>query len=238
MGTINQPSKRIGIIGGMGPFSSHLFMGHILDYSRDLHGATHDGDFPLISVENVILPGFTAFEFADKEMSLAILVAALKRLESARCDIITIPCNTAHLFYEALQSRVSIPVVHMPHRTVEHVANAGFSRPFVLATRTTVQEHLYEASPTDTNMEILYPSPDCQNDTETLITHLEIGRETESATELFSKITAKAVEAGADSVVLGCTELSFLDTSHCPLPVFDSSRILAHAATSYAYEKL
>src|SRR5262249_26466081 len=48
-------------------------------------------------------------------------------------------------------------------------------------------------------------------------------------------IIAKLAGAGCDAVVLGCTELPLLvDPNDCPLPTYDSTRLLARAALAEA----
>jgi aspartate racemase len=51
----------------------------------------------------------------------------------------------------------------------------------------------------------------------------------------FNSVVAKLRDAGCDGVVLGCTEIPLLvDTADCPLPTFDSTRLLARAALAEA----
>ncbi|MCK4285974.1 MAG: amino acid racemase, partial [Candidatus Lokiarchaeota archaeon] len=53
----------------------------------------------------------------------------------------------------------------------------------------------------------------------------------------FNRVIKKFKDNGCDAVILGCTEIPLLiDTKDCPLPVLDSTRLLARAAIQKALE--
>ena len=58
---------------------------------------------------------------------------------------------------------------------------------------------------------------------------------TEKSRRYFNDVIEKLKTCGCDAAVLGCTEIPLLvDPDDCPLPVLDSTRLLARAALQKA----
>lgn len=53
------------------------------------------------------------------------MVKSAQRLESIGADLLIMPCNTAHNFYDAVASSVSIPVLHMIAITRDALKSRG-----------------------------------------------------------------------------------------------------------------
>ncbi len=52
-------------------------------------------------------------------------------------------------------------------------------------------------------------------------------------------VIERGIAAGADCVILGCTEICLLlDPDNLPVPGFDSTRLHAHAAVDVALEAM
>ena len=63
------------------------------------------------------------------------------------------------------------------------------------------------------------------------------GHVSEASRKRVIEIIEKARDAGADSVILGCTEICMLiDPSMSPLPAFDSTAIHAAAAVDFSLD--
>jgi aspartate racemase len=78
----------------------------------------------------------------------------------------------------------------------------------------------------------LIPDPRDQNKINAVIfTELVNGVFLRKSRRLFNRIIEILKDRGCDAAVLGCTEIPLLvDPGDCPLPVLDSTRILARAA--------
>ena len=72
------------------------------------------------------------------------MVKSAQRLESIDADLLIMPCNTAHNFYDAVASSVSIPVLHMIAITRDALKSRGVKCAGLLATDGTVQTGIYQ----------------------------------------------------------------------------------------------
>jgi aspartate racemase len=223
----------IGILGGMGPRATLHFYEQLLNYARDAYSAKRDIEYPHIFVESLPLPDFTASSFGDQTHAEKSLCEAATRLESVGSELIAMPCNTAHLFFEAIQRSVSVPVLNIISETVREARM--YSTVSVLGTRMTIEENLYTSELEATGCTPIGLSSEEQIIVEELITHLEEQPPTADVHALFADLTKALATKGADALILGCTELSQLQTSSSPIPYIDSSDILARALIDRAY---
>ena len=80
--------------------------------------------------------------------------------------------------------------------------------------------------------------PDRERVNDVIMDELVNGVIRESSRRYLNSVIFKLREAGCNAVILGCTELPLLvDPEDCPLPVLDSTRLLARAALEEALKK-
>ncbi len=60
------------------------------------------------------------------------------RLVTFGAEVLAIPCNTAHYFYDKLEQTAGVPILNMVEQTVLHVKQRGVKKPALLATTGTV----------------------------------------------------------------------------------------------------
>ncbi len=228
--------KHIGIIGGMGPFAGQRFIQHILEYARDTYGARVDEDYPQMSIENIALPALTAQGVTDGMQYVPLLSSVLKRIETYGAQMIAIPCNTIHSIHAELQKSVAVPLFNIIEETVRRAVSQDYKRTYILGTGSTISDGLYHSALRAQSIEPLQPTGEHQEQVGALITILEQGCSTPEACELYDLLVKEAMAQGADSIILGCTELSYLCNEPTPgISVIDSSRILAEAVVNAAY---
>ena len=147
--------------------------------------------------------------------------------------------NTMHKMADRVQRAVGIPLIHIADATAAAIRESGVEHPLLLATRYTMEQDFYTG-----RLKVMHgikariPGKPDRNRVHDIIYH-ELCQgvvRPESKTEYLS-IIDRYREAGADSIILGCTELGMLlsqDDFDCP--VFDTARIHASAALKFAIE--
>ena len=131
------PEQRLGILGGMGPQATQDFYQRILDRTDASCDQEH---LPTLIWSDTSMPDRTAAILGgDAEGCYQRLLAGARLLEQGGCTVLAIPCNTSHYFADRLQGDISIPLVHMPRKTVGALAAEGKRKVGILGTDGTVQ---------------------------------------------------------------------------------------------------
>ena len=159
-----------------------------------------------------------------------------KRLETAGADVLMMACNTAHYFYDSICEDISIPVLHMPRLTAQHLLNKKVKKAGILATDGTCQSGVYGDALKEAGIESVYPSGEKQKLIMSLIyDHVKAGIMDFSDLDI-DGIIAEMQEKGAETLILGCTELpvAFDLIGKTALPTVDPTVVLARAAVSFA----
>lgn len=167
----------------------------------------------------------------------ALLGDAASALARAGAECVLICTNTMHLVADNVAARAGVPLINIIDVTGAAVAAAGKRRPLLLATRYTMEHGFYaDRMQATAGVAVMTPAAD-----DRALVHGIIFDElcqgivrTESRAAL-QKIIARGVAAGADSVILGCTEICLLlDANGLIVPGFDSTDIHAQAAVQFA----
>ncbi|MGH2628545.1 MAG: aspartate/glutamate racemase family protein [Anaerolineales bacterium] len=227
--------RTIGVLGGLGPWATLDFFEKVLRLTPARRDQEH---LRLIIDNNPKIPdrGPAILGAPGAEDPLPALVATARTVEAAGADLIVIPCNTAHFFYEPIRRAVRIPVLHI----MEEVARAAaarypsLKRVGLLGTRATVASGLYQRAFASEGTQVLAPDTWGQAVIDRLIHGIKAGQVGE-LTEEGALVARRLGESGAEAIILGCTELPLiLGPDTLGLPVLDSNLILAEAAVREA----
>ncbi len=226
--------KTIGVLGGMGPWATLDFFEKIL---RLTPAKTDQEHLRVIIDNNPKIPDRSPAIVGTGEDPTPALVASARTLQQAGADVIVIPCNTAHYFYERVQNAVSIPVLHIMEEVAstarEEVPSARVLG--ILATAAAVSSGLYARACARRGIEVVNPDPAGQQVVNRAIYAVKGGQMGPEITVGLRKIADALVGRGAQALVLGCTELPFvLKPQDVGVPLLDSNQILARAAVRFA----
>ncbi len=224
--------RTVGILGGMGPEASAVFLRHLIR----LTPASRDQDhIPVILVGDPSIPDRTAYLLGRGESPLPRLLDLAGVLERSGAELIAIPCNTAHVFWVDIARAASIPVLHIVDETIRRLGPGGSGLGVgLLATRGTVMSGLYQEALGDTGHHAVLPAEEFQRETQAIVEGIKGGENRErSAARLLSVIDHLA-GLGAERVILGCTELGLALEGEPRLPTIDSLRALAAATVEQA----
>jgi aspartate racemase len=229
--------KTIGLIGGMSWESS-------LEYYRILNETTRDRLGGLNSAKSILF----SVNFADIEVlqhqnrwaeASAILVEAAQKLEMAGASLVILCTNTMHKLADDIESRISVPFLHIADATADRIAAQGLNRVGLLGTKFTMEQDFYRHRLSHRhNLEVLVPEPTERDQIHRIIyEELCQGQVRPVSQQIATDIIANLVSDGATGIILGCTELELLmHQENAAVPLFPTTRIHAEAAVTMALE--
>ncbi|RJF87064.1 aspartate/glutamate racemase family protein [Oleomonas cavernae] len=227
--------KMIGLIGGMSWESTAVYYRQINEAMRQRLGSLHSADIILRSVD---FEQVVKLQRADSwDEAGAMLGDAAAGLVRAGADCVLICTNTMHLVADQVGAQAGVPLINIIDETGRVIAASGRRRPLLLATRYTMEHGFYtQRLGRQGGIEALVP-----NEIDRAAVHSIIFEELcqgivrESSRARLMEIVARGIAAGADSVILGCTEICLLlDPDALPVQGFDSTAIHARAAVDFA----
>ena len=228
--------QRLGILGGMGPQATQDFYQRILDRTDAAKDQEH---LPTLIWSDTSMPDRTAAILGgDAEGCYRRLLSGARLLEGGGCTVLAIPCNTSHYFADRLQEDISIPLVHMPRETVGVLTAEGKRKVGILGTDGTVQTGVYQKECAAQGLLGVSPPEQIQKLVMSII-YDEIKRGEKGSREKFAVIDRWLREAGCDSAILACTELSVYRTYHgLPDYYLDAMDVLAQRCITACGYKL
>jgi len=235
-GTIPGDGKKIvGILGGMGPEATIDLMQRILAATP----AQDDQDHLRLLVDNnPQVPSRIAALIEENGPSpLPVLIDMAQGLEAQGAQLLAMPCNTAHHYHADVAAAVSIPFLNIMELCADtlHRADPGIRRVGLLASSALRKTELYEPWLQSRHMDVVYPDQQRQDALMALIRAVKAGRAEEQGSAAFSAAADALHDAGAQVLLIACTELSVIsDTLSAKLPVLDAADILARAVVDRA----
>ncbi len=230
--------KMIGVLGGMGPAATADFFQKII---RATPAKADQDHLKVLIFSNPQVPDRTAAIRGQGPDPLPVLVACAEVLIQGGADLITIPCVTAHYYYNALQHAVSVPILHLIGEAVTAVVTEypALRRLGLLATTGTLQSRLFEPYFEPRGFTILTPDPEVQAAAVMeAIYAVKHGDPLERARRLIREAAEHLRGRGAEAILAGCTEVPLiLQDGDLPIPVIDPTWILAQAAVRRALEQ-
>jgi aspartate racemase len=229
--------RKIGLIGGMSFESTAVYYRLINEMVRDRLGGLASADIILHSVN---FAEVVDMQKAGRwDLAAAHLAKSAERLQNAGAECILICTNTMHLVAPEVQAAIDIPLIHIIDETAKALKAQGLKRPLLLATRYTMEHGFYVDRMKDQAVDVMVPKVDDRVDIHSVIfNELCTGTVLESSRGRALAMIEKAKADGADSIILGCTEICLLlDPDHLPLPGVDSTAVHARAAVDFSVNK-
>ncbi|HUE79081.1 MAG TPA: amino acid racemase [Sphingomicrobium sp.] len=225
--------KHIGIL-------AHSFEGATLCYRECcLEGIRRLGAHrhPEITMTGVAMHDLMdAWERGDLATLRAAFGKDVRKLAAAGADFFLCPDNTAHIALESAGEPFPIPGLHIAEVVAEQALRAGRKKVGILGTEWTMSGPVYPGALGRRGIEWAIPGDaDRKLVHDVIFGELCLGVFTDESRDAYVRIIERLAEQGCDSVALVCTEIPLLITADIsPLPVFDSTRLLARAAVEVA----
>ena len=229
--SIDTNKKTVGIIGGMGPGATALLFQKLIDYTDAKSDAEH---MHIIIDNNTAIPDRTTAILNGENTPALCIVESGKKLEMCGAELLLIPCNTSHYFYDDIQEQLSVPVVNMIAETAKVCLNNGYTKVGVLATTGTCNTDTYGRELNKFGVETVYPDVEGQKKVmEIIYDQVKAGRKIN--VQILDQTLKKMSSKGAQAFILGCTELPFaIKNGDFGYHFLDSLDILAKCAVEMA----
>ena len=224
--------KTIGIIGGMGPLATADLFEKIVGHTKAACDQEH---LHVVIDSNTNLPDRTAALLHGGADPLPELAKSAGRLEKMGADVLIMPCNTAHNYYDGIAAAVSVPVLHLVRLTAQALVERGVKKAGLLATDGTVRTGIYQKSFAGSGVELLTPDEAGQRAVMEMIYQGvkagDMAFDAQPARQAMERLLA----AGAEVLILGCTELPLAVKLYgIALPAVDPTLELALEAIRFA----
>jgi len=175
-------------------------------------------------------------DVGDWDSVANLMLSSEAKLVSAGANFIICPDNTIHQAFDQVIEKASLPWLHIAEVVAEEAARLNYRRAGLLGTRYLMEGPVYSSKLARRGIEYLIPNPDERRHVNQIIfNELVNGRFTNDSQEYLIAVIERLKNQGCDSVILGCTEIPLIvTTENSPLPVLDSTRLLARAAVNSA----
>ncbi len=226
--------KTIGIIGGITWLSSADYYRLLNEKINQRLGESNAAKLILYSVNFEEIKTLT---FAGDWKGISHIVCDIARkLEVAGADCLLIGANTMHKIADEIQAVVSIPLIHVATQTGLAIQKKQINKVALMGTRYTMEMNFYPDKLAESGITTIIPEEeDRQYIHDAIYNEMGKGRFLPSTKERILSIIKKLTAAGAEGIVLGCTEIPILiKQQDCEAVLFDTTDIHASAAVDFA----
>lgn len=206
--TIN---KKLGVLGGLGPFATEYFFKLILDMT--------DGDKDQDHIEMVIynkpsIPDRTSYVLGkSNDNPVCSMIDAGQALDRLLVDYTVIPCITGHYFYNEISSKLKAEIIHPIKETAIYLKERGFKTVGVMATEGTVESNLFQNHLQDYGIKAVLPDSKEQD----LVSHIiyeNVKANLPVDMNKFNIVANDLRNQGAEVIILACSELSIIKNNY------------------------
>ena len=161
-----------------------------------------------------------------------LMLSSARKLASVGADFVVCPDNTIHQAFDLVAPRSPVPWLHIADEVAREARRLGLCQLAVTGTKYLMTGPVYPEALRRFGIAAQIPDAEDRERIDTIIfKELVNGILREPSRLYFNAVIAGLKDRGCDGVVLGCTEIPLLiDPADCPLPVLDSTRLLARAA--------
>ncbi len=201
---------------------------------RERLGGLHSARLVLVSVDFAEIEALQASDSWDE--AAAVLARAAKQVEVAGADLLLLCTNTMHKVADEVAAAIDIPLLHLADATAAAVEAAGLTTVGLLGTAFTMEQAFYRDQLASHGLTVLVPdSKDRAMVHSVIYDELCLGVVTETSRAAYLAVIDRLVAAGAEGVVLGCTEIELLiQRDACSVAVFPTTRLHVEAAVARA----
>ena len=173
-----------------------------------------------------------AIERDDWQAVADLMLDSGRRLAAVGAELLISPDNTIHQAMPLVTAKSPLPWLHIADEVIAAARAGGYKHLAVLGTKFLMEGPVYRVATAAAAVEMQIPDePDRLRINQVIFDELVCGCFRPESREYFNQVMARMKARGCDAAVLGCTEIPLLvDPATAPLPMLDSTRLLARAA--------
>lgn len=204
---MNNSGKTLGILGGLGPMSSVYFYEMLTEHTLAERDSDH---LNILLSSRADTPDRTEFITGRSDRNpIYTMMSEVSKLIGAGADIIAIPCNTAHYFYDSISETASVPIINIIKQTAIFCRRQGIKKAGILATEGTIMSGAYHTVFKMADIECVTPDEAEQKEISYIIYDC-IKKGITPDRQRFLAVCDSLRRRGCERLILGCTELSLL----------------------------
>ena len=223
---------KLGVIGGMGPLATVKFYDKVV-LNTEAHNDNEHID--LIVLNHSTMPDRTRCIIENKDTEfLNEIKKDLEILDKIGVDIVAIPCNTSHYFYDEFKNFANLKIINMIEETILEIKRRGIKKVVVFGTLGTLNSKVYNKYAEENGIEVKELSPEDKK------TIMDIIYKIKETNNLENKEFVEILNKYCDNETIGiiaCTELSLLDICK-NINTIDALDVLVNKSIEYSGAKL
>ncbi|MCG1023419.1 aspartate/glutamate racemase family protein [Sutcliffiella horikoshii] len=228
--------KVIGLIGGMSWESSVEYYRMINQEIKRRLGGLHSAKCLLYSVDFHEIERYQSEGAWEKAGE--VLGDAARSLEMGGADFIVICTNTMHKVVKDIESKITIPLLHIADATAAQIKEKGIDSVGLLGTRYTMEQDFYKSRLERNGIKVIVPNEkEREIINKVIYEELCLGDIQQKSRDYYKKVIQGLIESGAKGIILGCTEIGLLiKPEDSDVPLFDTAYIHALEAVNMSLE--
>ncbi|WKX27993.1 aspartate/glutamate racemase family protein [Tatumella ptyseos] len=185
--------------------------------------------FPKLTIDSVNVYDVLAMcEQQDYRGLVGYLEQAVQNLVAAGAEVVALTGNTPHIVFDALQDRVSVPMVSIITSVSQRIRQRGLRTVGLIGTGFTMRADFFKKPLREAGINVVIPAEhEITYIADKIHDELEQGIiDLETRDEFIAIIKRMAEEQGIEAIILGCTELPLLfDGISLPVTPLDTVEI-------------
>ncbi|CAN7276383.1 amino acid racemase [Variovorax sp. LjRoot130] len=227
--------QHIGIVGCSAEGAALCYKTICADGAQLLGPHAH----PEVSMHTPSLAGYVeCLDRGDLQGVGELMLASAHKLAKTGADFLVCPDNTIHQALPLIEARSPLPWLHIAEVVAAEAVERGYRRLGLTGTRWLVDSEVYPEKLAARGLACMRPSDAERDDIQRIIMdELVYGVFKPEAVARFQQLIGRMKDEGCDAVILGCTEIPLIvNDTNSPLPLLDSTRLLARAALRRAVQ--
>lgn len=197
--------KKLGVIGGLGPMATALFMQMVIEMTLAEKDQDH---IEMVVYNSPGIPDRTGYILGKSAEDPAPEMIRLgRKLAAEGADLIAVPCITATCFYDRLAEAVPVRIIQIVEETCRYLRERKIQSVGLMATSGTIESRLFQRAFEQSGCRLLLPSEQRQQDVMHVIYNNVKANKSVDMHRFFA-VVQELRDQGAEVIVLGCTELS------------------------------
>lgn len=229
-------NKKIGIIGGVGPQATKFIYEKIIELSQSKYGAKNNNDYPDLIIESLPVPDF----ISDKnqiEVAKKMLIESTQSLVKAGATRLCLGSNTVHILLDELRKSTTVEFISMIELVAKKCVENKFLKVGLFGTPVLLESGLYKKELEKNGIELILPNKEEIEISDSIIRDVLAGQKISKKQEYITALN-NVFEQGAQSIILGCTELPLtINYEALGNRIISSDEVLAEGIVDYYYSE-